>query len=408
MTLGSRLLTQAICRLPRSPLVRQAAGRVPQRVMIVASMGYGNMILYLPVLAAIRERFPEARVLVIADRGSDAWQAVNSDAPAVDVIWTNSATMTVREFVRLSGAVRRWQPDTVLLNANGSGNPLWVALMRASGASQRIGLTSGGDLVEQFPWSYTTPIALIGGTTEIEQNLQLVAALGIDPADCPTDVPPFISAADWDRASALLTGARAGVAPLIGLHLTSSNAQPWKRWAPHHFAALATMLRDELGARLVLLGGPGDRDAVDGFPVYREGALDLVGRTASLRVAAAIVAQLDLLVAGDTGLMQAAAALRTPALVITGPTDYTRTLRRSDLVQRVARGDACSPCFFRSTQDNPARCPHRNCLELLDPRQVYEEAKSFLATSGACRLVSDDAVPLARDRGRSSTLASAE
>src|SRR4051812_48364112 len=252
MTLGSRLLTSAICRLPRAPFVKR--GAAPQRIMVVSSMGYGNMILYLPVLTAIREQLPTAQLLVIADRGSDAWQAVDTDA--VDVIWTNSETMTTREFLRLARAVRHWEPDAVLLNANTSGSRLWVALMRASGAARRIGLTSGADLIERFPSSYTHPISLISGTTEIEQNLRLVEPLGIDPAAFRSDIPPFISAGDRARAAELLTGARSGSGPLIGLHLTSSSAQPWKRWAPGHFAALATMLHDALGARLVLLGGP--------------------------------------------------------------------------------------------------------------------------------------------------------
>ena len=368
--------------------------------MTVSSMGYGNMILYLPVLEALRERVPELRLLLVADRSTDAWQALDTDADWLDVVWTNRQTMTAAEFARLLRAVRAWAPDTVLLNANAAANPHWVALMRMSGAAQRIGLTAGADLQNTFRSAYTSPMTVTAGASEIVQNLQLLEPFGISASECRENIAPFFSLMDASYAEAALHGARGLEAPVVGLHLTSSPSQPWKRWAPEHFATLAGMLRQELGAQLVLLGGTEDRAAVDPFSVYDSSVIDLVGRTETMRQASAVIAQLDLLVAGDTGLMQAASALGTPTVVIIGPTDFTRTVRRSAHVRRVSRGEACSPCFYRSTQENPSRCPHRNCLELLKPESVLDAVRSMLSSHRPSRMYAGTAVAAASPRER--------
>src|SRR5690348_540425 len=70
MSMGSRIIANALCRVP-STGARRRGSQPPRRLMTVSSMGYGNMILYLPVLEALRERLPELRVLLLADRSTD-------------------------------------------------------------------------------------------------------------------------------------------------------------------------------------------------------------------------------------------------------------------------------------------------------------------------------------------------
>ncbi len=79
------------------------------------------------------------------------------------------------------------------------------------------------------------------------------------------------------------------------------------------------------GARVVVLGGPGDEAAAE--PVLQrlgpERAFSGVGKL-DLLAAAAVVARARLYVGADSGLGHAAAAVGAPVLSLFGPTDERR------------------------------------------------------------------------------------
>ena len=359
--------------------VKRARVQLPPnaRVVLPTTMGYGNMILFLPVLAALRQQIPGLRLLVLADQSTDAWQALDLAAPGSEVLSCHSTKMSIAGVARLARRVRRWNPDAIVLNANTAADPFWALLAALSGAELRVGVAGGADYLNPHSRVLNVPVEIYAGDDEITQNLELVKALGV--AADGRAAAPFVGTDHREYARTQLSSIPGAAVPLVGLHLTSSPTQPWKRWAPEKFAELAAALRTRWNARLVLLGGPEDRAAVTPFEVFRsDGVVDLVGRTPSMCHAAALIEQLDLLVSGDTGLMHAAAALGTNVIAIYGPTDYTRTLPRHRHVHMVSRHEACSPCFYRRTQQNPARCPHRRCLEALEPQLVLAQVERVI------------------------------
>ena len=91
-----------------------------------------------------------------------------------------------------------------------------------------------------------------------------------------------------------------------------------KAWPPEHYALLARALAQD-GCSVWVLGGPGEaaiaRQIVEaGGPRVR----DLTG--ADLRNATLALAEADLAVTNDSGLMHVSAALGTPTVAIFGPT----------------------------------------------------------------------------------------
>jgi heptosyltransferase-2 len=342
-------------------------------------MGFGNMVLLLPTLEALRSSIPNARLLLVADRRTDAWQALDYQTPWVDVEWTDTRALGVAGFVDLVRRVRRHRPEVALLNANTSAEPVWAALARWSGARWRVGHTNGGDFLNPYGSVYNVPVPPVAGGDEIAHNLALVDALMGTGTPASGRPAPFVGPDDDASARAALAAARTSGRVVVGLHVTSSPTQPWKRWPPRYFAELSGALLVRGDIWLVLLGAPEDREAIDSFEIYGSATVtDLVGRTGSMREAAAVVSRLDLLVCGDTGLMQTAGAVGTPAVAIYGPTDWTRTLPRSSGVRMVTRGEPCSPCFFRTTQENPSTCPHHRCLEELTAASVLESVISSI------------------------------
>ena len=106
--------------------------------------------------------------------------------------------------------------------------------------------------------------------------------------------------------------------PLLALGPTAN----WrgKEWSAERYRELASRLTGSMGpltgARVVLLGGPGEEAVA--AKVATNGAINLAGQL-DLLTAAAVIARCNLYVGNDSGLMHIAAATGIPTLGLFGP-----------------------------------------------------------------------------------------
>jgi len=82
-----------------------------------------------------------------------------------------------------------------------------------------------------------------------------------------------------------------------------------------------------------------------------------------------VLAEIDALVAGDTGVGHLAAALGTPVITLFGPTDPRLTAPRGRAVV-LTHPVPCAPCFYRE-------CPIEHpCLRGIAAASVLERARA--------------------------------
>lgn len=154
-----------------------------------------------------------------------------------------------------------------------------------------------------------------GGRRSGHRLLHIAATLGVTPAPRPV---AWFGPAEEARAAALLPGG-----PWLILGPTAN----WrvKMWPAERFIALAQKLTAPHGllpgARLAILGGPGEAERAMAAPVLAAlpDAVDLVGQL-SLPEVAAVLARGGLFVGNDSGLMHLSAATGAPTLGLFGPT----------------------------------------------------------------------------------------
>jgi lipopolysaccharide heptosyltransferase II len=86
----------------------------------------------------------------------------------------------------------------------------------------------------------------------------------------------------------------------------------------------------------------------------------------------ALLAEIDALASGDTGVAHLAAALGTPVVVLFGPTEPRLTAPRGKVA--VIRGDVpCAPCFYRT-------CPiDHPCMRGIEADVVLERLEALFA-----------------------------
>ena len=332
-----------------------------RRVLVRSPNWVGDAVMSLPVLHGLANLFPGAELTVLA-------------VPRVAPLFLHHPDVAQvipyppgREKWRLLWALRKnFDLALALPNSLESALSLWLA-----GAPIRAGYQADGR--RGFLTRAVSGRERLQGLHMVFYYLGTLKALG--------DIGAFTYPAlylgpreeEWAEARLRAAGGFGG-GPWVGLSPGAAYG-PAKRWPPERFAALAVGLNRQLGARLVLLGGPEDRPIAAqvqerlSFPV-----LDLVGQT-DLRQALAVLSRLNLLVTNDSGLMHAAAALGTPVVAIFGSTDPGATGPFTDRATVLRHPLPCSPCFQRT-------CPEEyQCLTAITVAEAMAAARIWLEES---------------------------
>jgi ADP-heptose:LPS heptosyltransferase len=156
----------------------------------------------------------------------------------------------------------------------------------------------------------------------------------------------------------------------VGYHL--SAFQPAKLWPVERFVQVARYLAERHAARVLVVGSQSDLAQAEAFSgALAEPALIATGRTA-LPQTAALLERCRLFIGNDSGPAHLAAAVRTPAVVLFGPTDPDLWRPYGARVIRAPR--ACDPrCNSRT-----CAVPQRHCLADITADQVIEAAEQLL------------------------------
>lgn len=265
----------------------------------------GDCLLGTPVAEALRASFPEARLV---------WAVHNHCAPVIEgnphvsalAKWPRKPLW--KSLPKVVATVRRQKP-TVALDLQGlfkSG-----LLTRLCGAKDRIGPAEAREGAAAF---YTRRVARrFDELHVVDGYLELAKAAGARYEKPPRPFMPY-SDADARRARSLLSAGR----PRIVLNPSAGQAP--KQWPAERFAEIGRRARDA-GAHVVVTGAAADRPLADALLGALGGeATDLTGVT-NLNELAAVLAEADLFVGGDTGPMHIAQAVGTTVVALFGPTD---------------------------------------------------------------------------------------
>lgn len=329
-------------------------------ILVIRYSALGDVVLATSVLDPLRARFPGARI---------EWVTAPAYAPLLEGLPDVARVHRIgrgglREALDLAVALRgRFDLAVDLQNKVKS-----AVVARAAGRRQ---------LVFRRRTPRQTALALVGidppvrGPRATQLYADVLRPLGIDR---PGRTEVALSGAARDLAAAALAGA-----PRPRVAFAPGASRATKLWPAERFAAVADALAAD-GMRVVLAGGPADAEALARF----RGALraPVAGDLTRLPVEglAAGLADVDLLVACDSGPVHLAGAVRTPVLAVFGPTSAERW--GPPPPGRVVRFPIdCSPC----SNHGGDRCPegHHRCMTELTADAVLAEARAMLARAAS-------------------------
>lgn len=331
------------------------------RILIIKPGAIGDLLQLSPVIQALRKKIPRARIVVLV--GNQASVDLFRHNPSVDEILIydkQGAHRSWRALVGLWRELRRRRFDLVV-NFQRSNPKTW--LLATSAFPARV-------LVYHKARRRTVHA--------VENHLEAVAPLGIDPRAADHRLELFLGDEEERWADSLLAGEGLVGRPLAALNPGASH--PVKQWPVGHFGALARRLHADLGCGVLLVGGPQDREVAEAIRTgVATPVVDLVGRTTLLQLGA-VLSRCAVVVSGDTGPMHLATAVGTRVVALFGATDPGRTGPVGD-GHRVlqAAGVECVPCRKRT-------CKHvipLECMERISVEDVFSAVADVLGAGEA-------------------------
>lgn len=335
-----------------------------RRILFIKPSSLGDIVHSLPALAALRRRWPQARITWLVKR---QWAELLERVEGLDQVWAvgSGPARWLSEVPRLRA--ERFDLAVDLQGLFRSALLAWLA-----GCPVRIGFANGR---EGSPLFYTQRVAVPTAEMHAVDRYLLVAeALGAARPARP-EFRFLILPDDREQVSDVLAdaGVQAG-SPWVAMNV--SARWPTKRWPAESFAAVANRLHRDGAGPVVLIGGPEDRPEARAVQsLARETAIrDLTGRT-PLSLLPALLQAASVLVTNDSGPMHVAAAVGTPVVALFGPTSPVRTGPYGTAHRVLTHQVPCRPCFSRRC----ANAIERECLRGIEPGQVVEAVREWLA-----------------------------
>lgn len=283
----------------------------PARILVIRRDNIGDLLLTTPMISALRARYPQARLELLANSYNAPVLAGNPDIDTVhaytkakhsDVGKLAAVWAELRLFLRL----RRRRFD-LIIHANPMPHRRTARLVRFLKAGAALGVVA----VDDHTHPYTLPVleAALDGPHHARRVMSLLRPLGID-----------------DDAGAMTLVSSATVDDAIGIHL--SSRRPCNRWPLDSYT---TLIRELLarGQRVRVFWAPGKRDNAShpGDDDMADALRQTIGAQLEFHPTHTLTALIDgvascrAFVCCDGGTLHIAAALGKPMVALFGCTD---------------------------------------------------------------------------------------
>jgi lipopolysaccharide heptosyltransferase II len=290
-----------------------------KRICIFKIGAIGDVLMSTPMVHALRQRFPKARIDYWTGQWSAPVLAGNHDLDKV-IAFDDAAFYKKRPdlVLTLARQVAAQQYDLMLLLDKHWSLGVFGRLCRVP---MRIGFDREG---EGFAHTIAVPYGPV--KHEIEYYLDLAKAAGARPVMRPK-LELTVSAKDHGFAKAFFKKHRLNPQKTIGI-VAGGARNPGqqmaiRRWPVERFAEVARALA-QAGWQLVLIGkSPGDDDVLPALQRAVPQAVNAIGNF-TLHRSSALLKLCRLVICNDSGPMHLAAAVRTPTISIFGATDPHR------------------------------------------------------------------------------------
>ena len=334
----------------------------PKNILIIKPSSLGDVITAVPVLRALRRKFPQAKLswlvakscLDVIEGDPDLSDIIVFDRKKLGKIWRSPAAFA--ELLKLRAKIRNAKFDLVIdlqgLLRSGFFTSWSKSPARVGFANAREGATLFYNF-KHMPKKIHT----------VDRNTELAEAIGVEvtPADFKLNVTEqakqFVSQIIADN-NLTETGYFVCVPPTRWV----TKLYPARYW--RQVVAELTKIKP-----VVLLGSPAKFEVELCESVARDQAgkvINLAGKT-TLKQLVGVISQASGVICSDSAAQFIAPGTQTPCLSLIGPTKPERTGPFWGLGKALVADIPCQGCLKK-------RCHHISCMQSLSPDLVVRTA----------------------------------
>ncbi len=326
------------------------ADRRIRKILLVKLSSIGDVVHSLPVLKALRSRYPKAHITWVV---KPFCSEIIEGNPYLDEVliferqkWSSfkNASSGIRDFRQLIRDVRAKEFDMVV-DLQGLFYTGLITFL--SGAPIRVGFANAREGSHLF-YNHKVKVPTMN-LHAVDRYMLVVEALGIEAREKDFSI---VTGAQDQRFVEDLLGKIQRRQPRVPIVAINPSAR-WvtKQWNQEKFAELGDVLYRQWGASIVLIGSHKDVALVEKIRLATCcEPIVMTGKT-NLKQLVALLSRVDLLITNDTGPMHIASSVRTPTVALFGPTDPRRTGPYGDGHVVVNKRILCSPCFRKRCSD---------------------------------------------------------
>ena len=338
-----------------------------KRILLINMGGVGDIILFTPVLKALKHCLPYGSITLIT--GEPGIEKVIAGSGLIDkvILCDRKKRRSIAQILQLINTIKKERFDLALI-ATGTNSFNGSLLTYLAGIPYRI-----GENINHLGMFYTTKVSYDKERHELEGNLDLLKAAGIEINDKNPFV--YISRDDEKFAEQFFLDNKILNKPIICLHVgPAAPDKNFRRWSGDKFAELANKLTDLYQAKIILVGGNEEIDLVNKIlSLFKSQPVISTGKT-SIGQMAALIKKADLFIGNDSGPMHIAGAVATPTVAIFGPTNTKDHHPCGNKFIIVRKNLKCSPCYYRGK----VKCKKLDCFKSITGDEVLKAVDEIL------------------------------
>jgi ADP-heptose:LPS heptosyltransferase len=350
-----------------------------RKILIFRTDRIGDLVMTLPAIKLLRERYPEAKLHLVTGRWNEP---ILNYVKYFDLIhfWSPSWISRGEEsdsFLRLCLRVIKIRKEQYDLSIDFTSDVRINLLMWLSGAKRRIGYSDSGG------GAYLTETVEDRGIHRVEQNMEPLKTLGIAEKDY---VPKLEGTIQFESGIGKTLGDFDGkningnITQYIIIH--PWGGRPVKTWRMEKYAGLAKIIREKFKIDIILTGSRQDNGLCESIKEKRGiGVLNLAGKFTFEQMMSAMKSAL-VFISPDTGPMHIAVALGVPTVTLFGPSDPAKYGPYGDRkLHRVIVSKDISCLHCNKIRKPPGRCFKDGisiCMDAISVEDVFKECMALL------------------------------
>ena len=350
------------------------------KILVIALSGIGDALMFTPAIELLKKHYPNSEIdALVMIKGSEEIYSLNPNLN--NIIYFDFINEGLAKSFKFIKRLRNTYDHAI--NVYPSNRKEYNIINFLIGAKKRAGVKYLRRNILNLGFLNNVLVIEDDSVHNVKTNIKLCGALLEKEFNEEPALSYQLKRDDLQFAKEYLQSHLIKEQDIvIGFHPGCSTLKNHikRRWEPEKFAELAKRLIEEHSAKILIFGGPDEKQLkAEIFKrINSENAFTV--ETESLNQSSAIMKRCNVFVTNDSSQMHIASALQLKVVALIGPTNqhYIHPWKTEHKI--VSLNLDCSPCFFYSPR--PLICSRGDvkfkCIKELNVEMVYSSVVEFI------------------------------